>query len=293
MGHQTFDEDTTRQRQFLWGYPPPDRPHGAEMSLKFEQIGCATLYVGDAREILPMLGDKAAVVVTDPVWPNCPKGVIPGSEHPWALWSETMRHLPEAVHRLVVTLRTDSDPRLLAAVPERLKFFRNIQLSYARPSFRNRILGSDEYAYWYGSVVARSDRRIVIPGRGPTAQPTQRRPGDHPCARAQVHLDWLIDRATDVGGHCDRPVFRLWDDRCSLCAPWSPLHRHRDRTSLSRACMPPHRSRNAAGGSLRPSCFAPPARIAESIRVNRTDRWGHFTPPANLHQLDGRDPESA
>lgn len=199
MRNQTVDEDTTWQRQFHWGYPPPGRPHGAEMSPKFEQIGCATLYVGDAREILPMLGDKAAVVVTDPVWPNCPKGMIPGSEDPWALWSETMRHLPEAVHRLVVILRTDSDPRFLAAVPERLKFFRNIQLSYARPFFRNRILGSDEYAYWYGSVVARSDRRIVIPGRGPTAQPTQRRPGDHPCARAQVHLDWLIDRATDVG----------------------------------------------------------------------------------------------
>lgn len=51
-----------------------------------------TLYLGDCRDILPTLG-KVDAVVTDPVWPNCPPGTIPGSDNPLELWSSVPAHL--------------------------------------------------------------------------------------------------------------------------------------------------------------------------------------------------------
>ena len=41
--------------------------------------------------------------------------------------------------------------------------------------------------------------RRLVPGRGPNAQPTRRAADDHPCGRAQVHFDWLVDRASVPG----------------------------------------------------------------------------------------------
>ena len=158
------------------------------------EIGDAVLYRGDCLDVLPDL--VADVILTDPVWPNCPPGLLPGSDDPRRLWRRTMAVLPP-VARLVAVLRCDSDPRFLTSVPEALAFFRSIQLPYSLPSFLGRVLGGDETAYWFGSPVATMPGRQVVPGRGPSMQPTDRPGNGHPCSRAQGHFDWLVNWCSD------------------------------------------------------------------------------------------------
>jgi site-specific DNA-methyltransferase (adenine-specific) len=160
------------------------------------ELGDATLYQGDARDILPALGPLDALL-TDPVWPNCPSGLLAGSDDPYGLWNATMDVLP-AVRRMIVVLRTDCDPRFLATVPAALPFFRSILLPFVMPLYLGRALGGDEVAYWFGEPIARADGRILVPGRAPAAQPADRRPNGHPATRAQKHIDWLVDWSSDA-----------------------------------------------------------------------------------------------
>jgi len=155
-----------------------------------------TLIVGDAREHLAAV--ECDVIITDPVWPNCPAGLLQGSEDPDALWRETMAVLPP-VKRMIVIMRGDSDPRFLRHVPDRLPFFRAITCDYAMPGYIGRKLGGSELAYWFGEPIASAPGRRVIPGRAPMAQPGDRPPNGHPCSRAQVHMDWLVAWGTDDG----------------------------------------------------------------------------------------------
>lgn len=160
------------------------------------EIGDAVLYHGDSLAILPDL--LADVILTDPVWPNCPQGLLPGSDDPRGLWRRTMAVLPP-VALLIAVLRCDSDPRFLTPVPDALPFFRSIQLPYSLPSFLGRVLGGDETAYWFGSPVVSRPGRQVVPGRGPSMQPTDRSLNSHPCSRAQGHFDWLVNWCSDAG----------------------------------------------------------------------------------------------
>ncbi len=164
--------------------------------MRVERIGDVSLYLGDCREIMP--GLQADVICTDPVWPNCPAGLIPGHNRPYALWAEAMGACPGGVRRVVAVMRSDSDPAIFAGGP-RLPFFRTILLPYALPSYIGRVLGGDEVAYWYGDVPRVAPGRRLIPGRGPSAQPSGRPPNGHPCSRAQVHFDWLVVWCSDPG----------------------------------------------------------------------------------------------
>lgn len=157
------------------------------------RLGAATLFRGDARELLPDLSG-VNVMLTDPVWPNCPAGLIPGSDDPFGLWRDTMAVLPR-VRRLIAVLRADSDPRFLAPVPARLPFFTTIQM----PHYLGRVMGGDELAYWFGSPIEWARGRRTVPGRGPLARPEHRRPVGHPCSRTQIHTDWLLEWSSDVG----------------------------------------------------------------------------------------------
>lgn len=163
---------------------------------RIERIGGATLYLGDCREILPKL-NGSPVLVTDPVWPNAPAGSVPGSGDPWRLWADFWSVMPP-VNRAVVTMRCDSDPRFLNAVPEHFPFFRSIQMPYVMPGYLGRVLGGDETAYWFGSPPRSAPGRRVVPGRAPAAQPHDRRSNGHPMSRAQVHFDWLVAWCTDA-----------------------------------------------------------------------------------------------
>lgn len=165
--------------------------------MRHEWIGCADLYCGDCREVLPALA-SGMTVITDPVWPNCPPGLFAGGGDPDGLWRETMLALKEP-RRVVAVMRCDSDPRMLRHVPGGLAFFRAIQLPYAIPAYIGRKLGGDGIAYWYGPPIAAGAGRRLVPGRAPVAQPGHRKPNGHPCSRAQVHFEWLACRCSDEG----------------------------------------------------------------------------------------------
>lgn len=59
------------------------------------EIGDAVLYGADALELLSST-DKADVLLTDPVWPNCPPGLLPGGDDPVGLRMRTWRPFPPA-----------------------------------------------------------------------------------------------------------------------------------------------------------------------------------------------------
>lgn len=159
-------------------------------------IDATTVIHGDCRDLLP--GIEAQVIITDPPWPQCPSGLFPSVSDPYALFDQAMLAMPASVERLIVILRGDQDPRFLAPVPKRLPFFRIVVLPYLLPSRIGRRLVSDEVAYWFGSPCDWSTSRRVVPGRAPVAQPSKQRVV-HPCARSQVHMDWLVGWATDHG----------------------------------------------------------------------------------------------
>jgi len=158
----------------------------------------ARIITGDCRTVLPTI-EHADAVITDPVWPNCPPGLLEGSDRPLELFSEAMALLPLMVKRVVVILRSDSDPRFLAAVPANWKFICVQAMAYAVPMYLGRVLGGTELAYCFGTPVSVRRGRRVIPMWGPKAQPGARPPNGHPCSRAMIHMKWLVDWWSEPG----------------------------------------------------------------------------------------------
>ena len=165
-------------------------------STEVQRIGSCTLYRGDAVEIMPSL--QVDAVVTDPVWPNCPPGLIAGWQDPDGLFERFCAVLPE-LRQLVAILRNDSDPRFLRHVPRRFPFQQVAWLQYVMPGYLGRVLGGNECAYVFGRPVRRQWGRRVIPSIGPKAQPSHREPNGHPCSRALVHMKWLVQWFSDEG----------------------------------------------------------------------------------------------
>ncbi len=156
-------------------------------------VGNATLLLGDCRDILPHV--QADVLITDPVWPNCPAGLLQGSDDPQSLMTAAMAAM-RPVLRAVVVMRHDSDPRFLSAVP--MPFFRAQILPYALPGYIGRKLGGIEIAYCFGEPVPSATGRRVIPGYAPKARPGGRQDG-HPCSRALDHFRWLVGWWSEPG----------------------------------------------------------------------------------------------
>lgn len=154
--------------------------------MRMETIGLATLYLGDCLQVLPTLG-KVDAIITDPVWPNCPPGMLHGAD---GTQGELLARALEAsqADTVVVVLGFDSDPRFLAAVPSRWPFLRSQQLPYAFPGYRGRLLAGDEMAYVFGGI---PKGRGVIPGRARTKTRAKERIG-HPCPRQDIHMRDLV-----------------------------------------------------------------------------------------------------
>lgn len=155
------------------------------------------ILTGDARVLIA--DQSADVIITDPVWPNCPSGLLAGSDRPAALLAEVLAQTPISVRAIVIIIRSDSDPRFLSSVPERWPFVCVQAMSYAVPMYLGRVLGGTELAYCFGKPVPAREGRRVIPMWGPKAQPRDRPPNGHPCSRAMVHMEWLVDWWTERG----------------------------------------------------------------------------------------------
>ena len=156
-----------------------------------------TLYCGDCREILPRLHDADAVI-TDPVWPNVPAGLLCGSERPFDLFREFCELIPFSAKRLAVEMRNDSDPRFLACVPGRFEYIQTMWCQYAMPGYLGRVLGGNETVYVFGEPVRSQEGRRVIPSVSPKAQPDDRPPNGHPCSRALIHQSFVVNWCSDA-----------------------------------------------------------------------------------------------
>lgn len=157
------------------------------------EIGLATLYLGDSRELQLELTNK--VIITDPVWPNAPEGMFEIDAPPDELMAEVLQLHLDAI-RAVIVLRADSDPRFLAAVPAAWPFFRVTTMEYATPGYIGRKLGGLELAYQFLDPVKSRPGRKVIPNRAVIAQPGGCWKG-HPCARNIQHMRWLVQWCSD------------------------------------------------------------------------------------------------
>jgi site-specific DNA-methyltransferase (adenine-specific) len=153
----------------------------------YEHAGI-TIYHGDAREAISEVGEPQSLIV-DPVWPNCPDGLLQGSKDPFGLWAEFWDVMPHPI-RAAVVLRHDCDPRFLSCVP--LEFARTVILPYVIPGYIGRYLGGDELAYCFGEPIERKPGQILIPGRAPLCQPDGRRANGHPCSRPLSHTRFLV-----------------------------------------------------------------------------------------------------
>jgi hypothetical protein len=170
---------------------------GKRFAMERVEIGDAVLLRGNASDLLPSFRHLDAVL-TEPAWPGRPGAPVPAGRNPRLLWRRTVAALPD-LHRLIVVLRRDSDPRYLAAVPENLPFFCAITLPGQIPAGTGRVLGCDGLAYWFGSPVANTPGRRFVPGRSPPAQQSVRPRNGEPWRPDQAHTDWLVEWCADPG----------------------------------------------------------------------------------------------
>lgn len=164
--------------------------------MRKEVIGNCTLYLGDSRELLQGLRPAGkSCIITDPVWPNAPDGMFP-VEKPGKLLRDVLRRAKFA-QRVAVIMRYDSDPRFLKDVPKMWPYFRTSFLPYALPSKIGRTLSGMEVVYAFGKPIKSGEGRHIVPGIGPSVQPHQNEKMGHPCPRAQVHINWVVNWYSD------------------------------------------------------------------------------------------------
>jgi hypothetical protein len=168
-----------------------------------------TIYHGDSRELVP--GIDCDSIITDPVWPNSSKMLV-GHEDPASLLREVLK--AARARRVVIQLGCCSDPRFLAAVPDRYPFHRVCWLDYALPSYYGRSLNTGDVAYAYGEPIKNAKYRHVVPGRclstnsefprGLGRNRTTKESLDaasklpHPTPRHAKHVRWLVNWFSDA-----------------------------------------------------------------------------------------------
>lgn len=178
-------------------------------------IGNATLYRGDAREILPGLSPD--VIVTDPPWDQA-RG-IPGADDPRGLFGTLAPSMARA-RCVAVQLGCYTDPCFCAPLAARMPFIHACWLRYVPSSYRGRVLVEADVAYVYGSAPKSAPGRRVLPAmcvstsREPSEREFLRSHGrnrtsavanataqamGHPMPRHVKHMRWLMEWHSDAG----------------------------------------------------------------------------------------------
>jgi hypothetical protein len=148
-------------------------------------IGNAELWLGDCRDVLPML-PKVDAVITDPVWPK--HGGMFGDLDAHALLAETLTMIDAS--RVVIHMRNDQDPRFLTAVPERWLFLQMMWLRFAAVGHMGRFLTGNDVAYAFGIWPKSRPGEHSMPAIGPVESRPVR--NGHPCPRSLTHVTWLV-----------------------------------------------------------------------------------------------------
>ncbi len=179
----------------------------------YHEQGGVVLYHGDSRELLGELDLTPAttVVITDPVWPNCPAHLLEewACPDPDALWAAVCPDLSRLARRIVVILGCRSDVRFLRHVPSSHGFVRSCLLRYDVPSYQGVVLNCGEHAYVFGSLERPHGLRNGKPRRVIAGEHTASTPmtswrfkvghTGHPTKRSESHIAWLIDQLTQPG----------------------------------------------------------------------------------------------
>ena len=131
-------------------------------------------------------------IYCDPVWPN---NALPEFAHfnPRQLFASAAVHFPRLAKRVLVHLGCDSDPRILDGVPDCLPFFRVVNLRYARPHFKGRVLYDRDIVYVFGPPPPSRPGFHAISGDFCYTDFGESKYG-HPCPRRLGHVKWLLHR---------------------------------------------------------------------------------------------------
>lgn len=157
------------------------------MKVYYEADG-VSIYHGDCRDLAAAI--PADTVVTDPPWPGARIDLAYG-EPVHELLGAALTALNPAAVRLAIQLGVDTDPRVLAAVPERWPFFRLCWLDVSRPNYKGRLLDGVTPAYLYGEPPPVRPGAFVIPGMYRDAS-SDGQQAAHPCPRKLGHLAWIL-----------------------------------------------------------------------------------------------------
>ena len=150
-----------------------------------------TLYLGDARDVMPQLTEKFSAVITDPVWPNYSEVMFPNVKNAYNLLADVSQHWPALTDRACVILGCDSDPRILSVIPKSLKFLRVSMLEYVVPSRKGRVLNGFDVAYIFGTPLPIKESSMLMPGRCIETHIDKKDRSIHPCPRRLEHMKWL------------------------------------------------------------------------------------------------------
>lgn len=176
--------------------------------MRIETIGNATLYLGDAREVLPSLGPVDAVV-TDP-----PYGVMLGEvdngqarakeQQPYTMFSDTVEYLESAVvpaFRLALERAT----RAVVTPGNRNAFL------YPRPAdvgvwYNPAGTGRGKWGFilahliFYYGVDPRAGVAATASSTWGKSDPVGAIKADgHPCPKPLLFMRWLVDKASVTG----------------------------------------------------------------------------------------------
>jgi len=144
------------------------------------------IYLGDCLEILPEL-NIVETIITDPIWPNNSVLEFAGI-NPYTLFDNFLKSYA-GYKRIAVQLGIDSNPDLLKNI--KLPFCRTVNLEYALPSHKGRLLNTGDIAYLYGEVPKARPGFKLVPGRC-ISTASYGKETKHPCPRKLEHVRWLV-----------------------------------------------------------------------------------------------------